>query len=433
MSLLSDLYEQLQSIPGGYISIKVINGKKRYYLQRKINGKVVSVYIKDSELEDIKEAISRRKEMEREVDRIKNEILHPLNPLSESALSLTGDLMSSDTVVAKYQNGELRYIDEDKCPLLIKRTHNLKDWLEGRSIDGHRTHSRILRKALRLKESDELRTVLRVFACTISDNFWFRPLKSKLHYDDVVFKSDLFADTALNGYINERFKPSSSPELTNTGSFEKCWKIIDNHWWMIKRGSKEELFSEWFASSLAKALGIPTVSYSIKDGNIYSMNLAEHYNLEPISSLAGDDDSYENVFPVIYELGEEFAKDYLMLMWFDVLVSNVDRHNENLGLLRDKKTGEIISLAPNYDNNMCLLAVHRILDEARSSDGMFKLFKAFITGNEIARSLLLDMDIPLVSKPIIEEILKESPIEVDKESLIKYLINGYEKLNSLIK
>ncbi len=303
MSLLSDLYEQLQSIPNGYISVKTINGKKRYYLQHKVNGRIVSAYIKEDKLENVKEAISRRKAINRQIKAIQADILRPLDKRSETSLSLTGDVMCGDIVVAKYKDGVEKYIDEDKCPLLIKRTHNLKEWLEGRSIDGHRTHSRILRKVLRMSETDELRTVIRVHACTISDNFWFRPLKSKLHYDDISFKNDLFAETALNGYIDERFAPFSTPELTNTGSFEKCWKLIDNHWWMIKKGTKEEIFSEWFASRLAKELGIPTVEYEIRSGYIYSKNLSEKYNLEPISSLVGDDDSHENVFPCVFNLG----------------------------------------------------------------------------------------------------------------------------------
>ncbi len=40
----------------------------------------------------------------------------------------------------------------------------------------------------------------------------------------------------------------------------------------------------------------------------------------------------------------------------DALVFNVDRHTQNYGLLRSRETGEILSMAPNFDNNMALIS-----------------------------------------------------------------------------
>ena len=34
----------------------------------------------------------------------------------------------------------------------------------------------------------------------------------------------------------------------------------------------------------------------------------------------------------------------------------MDRHTQNFGFLRDIDTGEIISLAPNFDNNVALIS-----------------------------------------------------------------------------
>ena len=54
---------ELESLPKGYISNKVIGGKVRHYLQWNDGGKIRSRYIKDSEYEDVKAQIARRKEL----------------------------------------------------------------------------------------------------------------------------------------------------------------------------------------------------------------------------------------------------------------------------------------------------------------------------------------------------------------------------------
>ena len=44
---ISDLESQIASLPVGYISKKMINGKERYYQQCTENGKIKSKYIKN--------------------------------------------------------------------------------------------------------------------------------------------------------------------------------------------------------------------------------------------------------------------------------------------------------------------------------------------------------------------------------------------------
>ena len=44
------------------------------------------------------------------------------------------------------------------------------------------------------------------------------------------------------------------------------------------------------------------------------------------------------------------------MIFLDTIVANPDRHTNNFGLLRDTNTGMLMSLAPNFDNNMALIA-----------------------------------------------------------------------------
>ena len=74
---------------------------------------------------------------------------------------------------------------------------------------------------------------------------------------------------------------------------------------------------------------------------------------------------------------------------FDVILNNIDRHNENIGVLRDKNSGEIISLAPNYDDNLSLIARDASLPLS-SEEGFLKQFvKLIMTNKEIKQALPL--------------------------------------------
>ncbi len=81
--------------------------------------------------------------------------------------------------------------------MYFHNTGNVEKWLEARAIDCHRANSRLLKKALRLTEKDNVSTVLAVNAVTITDTYWIKPLDSDLTYADVRFDNDYFANLAL--------------------------------------------------------------------------------------------------------------------------------------------------------------------------------------------------------------------------------------------
>lgn len=76
---INELKNEISKLPVGYISKKNINGKTRYYHQWTELGKIKSKYIKDGELDGLREQIEKRrslqselKELEREVPKMKN-------------------------------------------------------------------------------------------------------------------------------------------------------------------------------------------------------------------------------------------------------------------------------------------------------------------------------------------------------------------------
>lgn len=324
-------------------------------------------------------------------------------------------LMSKDTLVAKFENNFMQIENEALLPLYFEKHTDLNEWLRKRAIDSHRTNSRLLKKALRLAKKDDVSTVLKFNAATITDTYWVKDACSNLTYEDVRFKTNFFDTLALRGDLNAFNQDSSrTPELTNTGSFEKCWRLINNEWWMYKSGSNNAYFSELFICEFSKKMGFPTAEYEMDGSYIRTKDFTENgkYNHEPMSSLIDEDEDYSNNFNLIYNISPRFAADYLKLIYTDTICYNVDRHTENYGFLRNPDTGEIVSLSPNYDNNIALVS-NGSLKLPTAKDTLIQFYIDFLKNNRQARSMFKSLNIQPLSKQEIEECLKNVTIKLE--------------------
>ena len=115
--------------------------------------------------------------------------------------NLNGKIMSADIPVATIKDGVVIDKNDKLAPLFFNRCDDVATWLKGRAIDSHRANSRLLKKALRLQNKDEISTVLAVNAVTITDNFWFCEDGTNLTWDEVRFKENYFDN--LNLLISE--------------------------------------------------------------------------------------------------------------------------------------------------------------------------------------------------------------------------------------
>ena len=433
MANINELKELIDNTESGSVVRKKINHKDYYYYQYYKLNTTKSVYVAENDLAEVYDAVIKRDER---LSKTKEELSHirDLPSLSQNSKELTGYLMMGDEVVASYNKGELIYIDEDKCPLLIKRTHNVSLFLSSRVIDAGRTNARLLKKTLGIKTSNDVLIAQYSYGATISDNYWFKPLYSKLKYDDICFNNDFYGDLALNGSF--KFLPRFSkhtPQLTLPGSFEKCWKKENGEWWLYKKGNSANNFSEVFVSKLAKEISIPTVIYKLSEGYVKTKNFADKYNFEPMMSIAGDDDSYENVFKALKPYSKEIKKAYLKLIYLDTIVYNVDRHNENCGLLRDRKSGRIVSLAPNFDNNLALKASGTNLKTNSSKDSLMRLFIKFIKNDSTVKSLIKEIEFKSITRPLLQKIYNSIQIEDKDKDVIEFVFDRYLYLQKEIE
>lgn len=427
MDTIFDLIHRQNELPKGNIYKKVIKNNTYFYHQYRENGKNYSIKLNNDEITPLKEQIEERKVTEKNIKALLKNGNREIE-LSTFAKEYTGYVMSGNTVVAEFNKGVLVPPTHKLCPLVIKRTNSIYEFLKSRSIDSGRTNSRLLRKVLNINVKDDTLVSLCSYAASISDNYWFKPKHSKLKYEDISFNNDIFFDTALKGIITVYPKKLIlTPELTTNGSYEKGWRNIDGNWWLYKVGTINERYSEVFYSRLFEKLNLPTAHYEIDGNYIRTANFAKGVNFEPMVSLVGDNEDIEYIYDTLNKINHQIALDYLRLITFDVVLNNVDRHNENCGILRDKETGEIISLAPNYDDNLSLISRNTTLI-ATEQEGFLSLFLKTIRKSKKIKEGLKEIEFPIITSNLLRSIHEEIglEIEVDFEAIERYIMFRYE-------
>ena len=341
-------------------------------------------------------------------------------------MNLNGTLMSADIEVAKIENGNVIPINKSFMPLYLQRANDFEGWLIDRAIDKHRTNSRLLKKALRLTTAEDAEVVLKVHGATITDNFWFREEGSNLAYDDVKFKENMFDKLALYGDPDSFNHPeSATPELTNIGSYEKCWRLADGKWWLYKQGSEKERFSELFISYLGEALGFPMAHYESEDGYIKSLDYTgQEMNYEPMYSLVGEDEDYQRSWEALAQICPAAAKDYVKMIFLDTICFNMDRHTKNYGVLRDIETGAVIGLASNFDNNIALISRGYPKNIERTNDRLIQFFVDFICKNDAAKQIYEEIDTSVISEKLIKHCIEKTGFSVDENAVCAFILNG---------
>lgn len=274
-----------------------------------------------------------------------------------------GYLMHKDEEIAVIKNTEIVEIkNKTLLPIIMLNQEKaaFENWLQTRVIDTHRTNSRQIRRRLNVRSEVPKEIVIKARAISITDAYWLKWDNEDITFSDIRERlSDGLNTIALYGNSEEiEFKDSDiTPELTNIGSFEKCWKLIDGNWFMIKKGSYKENFAEVLISSIAIHLGFNAVKYeSIDEGRLVRCkdftNNAE-VDFEPMFSFVRDYWEIDDSIGIIEQLG--YIKEFLNIIFMDALCYNIDRHTFNFGILR--KDGNPIGLAPNFDNNLGLSGV----------------------------------------------------------------------------
>ncbi len=339
-------------------------------------------------------------------------------------------VMSGNAIVAKWENNRLNILNERLCPLYLINKKDFMGWVTGRALCTNRMNADKLRNILHLKYINQTGIALSVNAAKITDNYWVKPVESKLCYEDIRFTDDKFADLAMKGEMGrldpeKNYAGTRTPELTNTGFCEKCWKKIKGEWWLYKRVSDNERFSEVFASNLGRKMGI-SISECVKGrGSVKSKDFTDNasVNFEAASGFIDERMDYIQIVNRLYRFAPHIIPDYIRMLVFDALIDNRTRNTNSYGILRDTEDGHIISLAPLFNHNETLLALGYPDRVDRSGDGQIKRVNALFKYDRSLRNY-----IPQLLEEDLFEVFDAVGIRVKKKLLLPYVLNAYVRI-----
>ncbi|MDO4289252.1 MAG: hypothetical protein Q4C55_08690 [Eubacterium sp.] len=349
-------------------------------------------------------------------------------------MTLSGWLMHKDAAIAKIDNFEITDVaDVRLLPLYLKRGGALKAWVEDRVIDRHRPHSRLIRRMLRMSAAEDYEISLKVNAATITDNWWIKKDSEDISYTDVRFSVNYFDNLALLGDPDsiERINRaallgSRSPELTNIGSFEKCWRLEEGAWWLYKQSNELQTFSELFIFEMGRLMGFNMAIFEPWAQGTKTLDFTGQgkYDFEPAFALVGEEIDYLINYKAIAGLSLEMARAYLDILACDALFFNFDRHTHNYGFLRDSVTGEYIAMAPNFDNNLAL-AANGYPSEALTARKNDIFINDFL---DLLESIDVRYKLPELQEADMERVMDKIGMDVNRQRIKDFVLAGYTRL-----
>ena len=279
---------------------------------------------------------------------------------------------SDDGVLLKFSS---EITDPKLAPLEYRANKNdwLKKWWQERSIPLEQGAV-----AKMLSESDLLGPQDYLFnnlGLSLNDYYWICPLGSKLKWEDVNlydndFKDDLLVRRKDGSSGIAKSTSGYSPNSSLQGQLEKTWQIRNGRRVLIKGNSDDlscESLNEVFASLLHKKQGYDNyVEYKLIKikGKSYSYGcisecftnqdkeLVTAWALLTSEKKKNDKSDYEFLISLAGRYGvdeTQFRKDLEYQIMTDYILSNRDRHMNNIGILRDAKTLQLIRMAPIFD------------------------------------------------------------------------------------
>ena len=85
--------------------------------------------------------------------------------------------------------------------------------------------------------------------------------------------------------------------------------------------------------------------------------------------------------------------------------------------------GEILSLAPNFDNNMALISQGYPKNVEGRNDALVRLFNELM-----AFDSSLKQYVPKLSEEIIRRVLKRVNMKVRSGEIVRFVMNGYNQI-----
>lgn len=258
----------------------------------------------------------------------------------------------------------------------------LRQWLMDRKIPATRHGWKNIHN-----EKDSFKFMIDNLGLSLSDAYWLHDIDLALTWKQVnLFENDFSAkhdldltDEYFNSSANK--KRSFSPSASINGDLEKKWVIDSSGKRMLIKGNNGisciQSIAEAFATKMHYLQGYQNnyVQYALIDiekeksstkGCICEDMCSENVELISAHSIITSldpnkcrtlEDSYEAFIQEVtsHRIPEHEVRDFLEYQILtDFAITNVDRHFNNFGVLRNADTLEYIRMAPIYDSGNSL-------------------------------------------------------------------------------
>ncbi len=277
--------------------------------------------------------------------------------------------------------------------------NNMKfhEWWRDRAIPKTRHGARSALQ--RLGYSSTNSALVNNLALSLSDCYWIRPREEKLTWKDTNLFTNDFVDTFGEITINRDHMIDLRKETrfncaTSQGELQKKWCIDkEGRRYMIKGNygqSYQQSLNEIFAAKLHEQQGFSEYThYSLVrlqvDGNVEGLGcMCYDFCSEDVECISAwellqtikikqNESYYYPLKKVCLKLGmsEEKFSDFIdYQIMTDYLITNTDRHMNNIAIVRNPNTLQVLGFAPIYDsgNSMFYNIPYEKLSQVRLDD-----------------------------------------------------------------
>ena len=294
-------------------------------------------------------------------------------------------LMHKDSPVAILNfndNGTLAKVIQNNTELAPLGTRNsdknFYKWWANRAMPSTRDGINAALNVLGVQNTDDL--LVKNLGLSLNDTYWVKPYNETLSWADVNLYennfSDVIGDFQFTVNENELLSLTGKTEFipsTSQGELKKKWMIDQNDDRFLIKGnygqSYRQSINEVYASTVhALQKKFPYTPYELtKIDTEYGKSLgcmSKNFtttNLEFISAYdvcnsnphLSDISEFQNFINVCkaHGLEDSYVKDFLEYQILsDFMITNVDRHFNNFGILRDTETLQFVDIAPIFDS-----------------------------------------------------------------------------------
>lgn len=257
----------------------------------------------------------------------------------------------------------------------------LKKWVEKRKAPKNRQF--VDKIVAAIEDSDNpMKYVDTTHALSLNDAYWITNKLTNHKWKDFNLYhnnfDEILAYVAFTGYSQKVSGVITTPELTSGGALKKCWSNREDGIYLIKgddfvpkSDKRSQITNEFYAAQVADVMGLDFISYDLeefqhKNGEKELVCKCKLFTTEDVGFIDAhtylkhcgitEPEDMLTTFTGQMQVAELCGKQlYADMMLFDSIIGNRDRHTGNFGMLVNNNTGDVIKLAPIFDNGISML------------------------------------------------------------------------------